>query len=176
MNDYNDRFQIQKYQGCTNNFRTKLCFILGIEKSKLEISYTDVTDQGCIIHFVQIMNKDDTILTLFALYDSKYPQINIELQKMYRTKTNIDSQLVLHKTMDDKQDENEFVAEQKAIQLTRYQQSRVSTNSSGFSSLDKQATSTQTVMNNQSISTSTPNCANNELKHSGDIQGESSAR
>eukprot|EP01084_Bolivina_argentea_P116905 207647_1 len=81
-NKKKELLQIIKYRGCTRILRNKICLILGIETSKLQIGCVDMNDNGCNINIIQtVMTQTDFCIQKF--YQNKYNEISDEIKKVY---------------------------------------------------------------------------------------------
>merc|ERR1711897_53505 len=76
--------QIIKYRGCTKRLRNKLCLLLGIEVSKLQICCVDMNENGCNINIIHTIIKNNKSTSfILKMYENKYHAINQIITKIY---------------------------------------------------------------------------------------------
>ena len=76
---------ISKYRRLKRTLRKSLALSLGINSSKLEIGYIDITNDGCNIHIIHFIahNKQTAKAFLSNLYSGKYERIGYEIQRIF---------------------------------------------------------------------------------------------
>ncbi len=81
--------QIQRYSGCKNQLKTKLCLLLGVDKAQIEIGYVDLKSNGCVVNIIHTIpikkTQNEYVIHSYIdnLYENNLDELCIILQSIY---------------------------------------------------------------------------------------------